>query len=313
VTRVICSKRSLRDKSDLFENDGNVIKFGPRHRFSVNTQELDLTILPRREGLAVHLTGTNYYEDIETPELLALKHVWDMTLVSESADLYRGAYLAGEILRDASGSQTDVKLDALRGCIEDAKALQQLVRNYAAPRYREGYERGIHDHDAALLLKQIIPMLERGDLLRFDPASRGLAQIFWANIKAHDTALRSSTKKTRERGGEHNDHKQRSPLKSWLERAQSARQLQSAFSSTRAVQLLVEDIELIRSRSRRTRNIARRSTWPRNSAASAPNSSPASTRSTWSARSSNTLTTRCGASINARCKNSTAGRRIAGR
>ena len=91
--------RSLRDKSDLFENDGNVIKFGPRHRFSVNTQELDLTIIPRREGLAVHLTGTNYYENIETPELLALKHVWDMTLVSESPDLYRGAYLAGEILQ----------------------------------------------------------------------------------------------------------------------------------------------------------------------------------------------------------------------
>ena len=243
--------RSLRDKSDLFENDGNIIKFGPRHRFSVNTQELDLTIIPRQDGLAVHLTGTNYYEDIETPELLALKPVWDMTLVSESPDLYRGAYLAGEILRNANGSQSEVTLDALHGCIEDAGALAQLVRDYAAPRYREGYERGIHDHDAALLLKQLLPMLESGDLLRFDPASRGLAQVFWANIKGRDAGLGLDpgvTHQPVERRVHRSDTigepgNGRSPLKSWSERAQSASQLQSAFSSTSAVELLTEDID----------------------------------------------------------------------
>ena len=30
--------RILRDKTDIFEEGGNVIKLGPRHRFSVNTQ-----------------------------------------------------------------------------------------------------------------------------------------------------------------------------------------------------------------------------------------------------------------------------------
>ncbi|MFT5175599.1 MAG: hypothetical protein ACI8W7_003791 [Gammaproteobacteria bacterium] len=240
--------RSLRDKTDLFENDGNVIKLGPRHRFSVNTQELDLTIIPRPQGLAVHLTGTNYFENIETAELLALKHVWDMTLVSESAQLYRGAYLAGEILRDASGPQLTVKLHALNASIEDSTALQQLVRDYAAPRYREGYERGIHDHDAARLLKQLVPMLERGDLLRFDPASRGLAQVFWANIKGRDTGpgthtSDAATQNHEEDGHRHSHRHSRSPLKSWAERAQSASQLQAAFSSVRAVQLLVDDID----------------------------------------------------------------------
>ncbi|MEG1682021.1 MAG: DNA repair protein, partial [Stenotrophomonas sp.] len=37
--------RALRDRSDLFEGGGNIIRLG-RHRFSVNTQPLDLTILP---------------------------------------------------------------------------------------------------------------------------------------------------------------------------------------------------------------------------------------------------------------------------
>ncbi|MGI9331771.1 MAG: AAA family ATPase, partial [Gammaproteobacteria bacterium] len=218
--------RSLRDKSDLFEDDGNVIKFGPRHRFSVNTQELDLTIIPRQGVLAVHLTGTDYYEDIEIPELIDLQHVWEIGVPSETQAIYRGEYLAGQILHDATGTQAEVSIAALRNAIEDAAALEQIVREYAAPRYRDGYERGIHDHDAALLLKHLVPMLERGDLLRFDPASRGLAQVFWANIKGCAQA----------------ESNRRSPIKSWTERAQSAGQLQSVFSSTRAVELLVDDI-----------------------------------------------------------------------
>ncbi|VFS51762.1 Uncharacterised protein [Budvicia aquatica] len=67
--------RSLRDKSEIYEDGGNVIKLGPRHRFSVNTQELDLTILPRGEQLYLHLTGTDYQEPIESDELETAKRV----------------------------------------------------------------------------------------------------------------------------------------------------------------------------------------------------------------------------------------------
>jgi hypothetical protein len=38
---------SLRDKNELFEAGGNVSKLGPRHRFSGNTQALNLTLMPR--------------------------------------------------------------------------------------------------------------------------------------------------------------------------------------------------------------------------------------------------------------------------
>jgi hypothetical protein len=44
---VIRPVRSLRDKSELFEAGGNVSKLGLRHRFSGNTQALDLTLMPR--------------------------------------------------------------------------------------------------------------------------------------------------------------------------------------------------------------------------------------------------------------------------
>ena len=50
----------MRDKSELFEEGGDVIRLGPRHRFSVNTQELDLTLMPRGDALYLHLTGTDF-------------------------------------------------------------------------------------------------------------------------------------------------------------------------------------------------------------------------------------------------------------
>ncbi|HEU0306701.1 MAG TPA: DNA repair ATPase, partial [Lysobacter sp.] len=64
--------RALRDRSDLFEDGGNVIRLG-RHRFSVNAQPLDLTILPRGDELALHLTGTDFMEPIHSEELAGLR------------------------------------------------------------------------------------------------------------------------------------------------------------------------------------------------------------------------------------------------
>ena len=71
---------------------------GPRHRFSVNTQELDLTVLPRGDGLSLHLTGTEFFAPVRDAELDALREFWPITLESESPQLYRGEYLLGEVL-----------------------------------------------------------------------------------------------------------------------------------------------------------------------------------------------------------------------
>src|SRR5690606_17548669 len=54
--------RAQRDAAELFEDGGDTIKLGPRHRFSVNRQELDLTALPRGDTLCLHLIGTDYFE-----------------------------------------------------------------------------------------------------------------------------------------------------------------------------------------------------------------------------------------------------------
>lgn len=72
--------RALRDKSELFEEGGDVIRLGPRHRFSVNTQELDLTLMPRGDALYLHLTGTDFLEPLQDPRLDELRGFWQVNL-----------------------------------------------------------------------------------------------------------------------------------------------------------------------------------------------------------------------------------------
>ncbi|MCA9564189.1 MAG: DNA repair ATPase, partial [Myxococcales bacterium] len=80
--------RGLRDRVDLFEDGGNLIKMGA-HRFSVNSQPLEMTMVPRDDGMAFHLTGTNFYQSVDNPEFLATQALWSQQLVSENDSVYR--------------------------------------------------------------------------------------------------------------------------------------------------------------------------------------------------------------------------------
>lgn len=171
------SVRAQRDKQDLFEGGGNVIKLG-RHRFSINTQESDLTIVPRDGALALHLTGTDYFEPLRDERLMQLQSYWEQSLPSENAEVYRGEYLAYLILRDAERGVSELSLPLLLEQRHDEARLTGTLRKYMAPRYQEGYERGIHDQDAARLLSALLEMYQSAGLLRYSPRSRALGLLF---------------------------------------------------------------------------------------------------------------------------------------
>lgn len=169
--------RALRDRRDLFEEGaagGAVIKLG-RHRLSVNAQPLELTIVPRGEGMAFHLTGTDFYEAVGDSDFETTRPYWEQTLVSETPEVYRGEYLAASILFDAEEGQGGLSLAGLR-----SGDLLEIVRARAAERYDEGYERGLHDHDAALILGKLLGLHQGAGLLRFGPRPRAWAALFWA-------------------------------------------------------------------------------------------------------------------------------------
>lgn len=186
--------RALRDRSDLFEAGGNVVRLGPRHRFSVNTQALDLTLLPRGDELAIHLTGTDFLEALHDPELAELKAYWQLGLDSESAQLYRAEYLAGSLLLAAMEGRDGLDLAALQHAAAEPDALEKIVRDFAAPRYREGYERGIHDHDASLILHALLPLQQAAGTLQHAPRARALALLFWAAQQRREDVAQWATR-----------------------------------------------------------------------------------------------------------------------
>jgi MoxR-like ATPase len=170
--------RSLRDKKDIFEDGGNAIKLG-KHKFSVNTQALDLTLLPKDEQLVFHLSGTEYYEPVNNEQLNGLQDFWQQTLSSENKAVYRAEYLAYSIFIAAIDGRIDFnELEVL-----DDNALEQYVKDYASPLYQQGYEKGVHDHDATKILQQLIKAYQQEPLLRFPPIARAIAVYFWFNFK----------------------------------------------------------------------------------------------------------------------------------
>ena len=94
--------RQLKDRQELFVGGENVIKLG-KHQFNVNTQPLDLTIVNRDGVQHVHLTSTKYFEAITDEAFLATRDVWDQEVVSENRDVYRGEYLAWQMLKSSQG------------------------------------------------------------------------------------------------------------------------------------------------------------------------------------------------------------------
>ncbi|MCU0699946.1 MAG: DNA repair ATPase [Myxococcaceae bacterium] len=178
--------RALRDKKDLFEGGAQVVRFGP-HRFNVNTQPLEATVLPKDDGLFLHLTGSDYFQKLVDPAIEAAKPYWDQTLPSESPDVARAEYLAYSLLKQAERGQGGLTFSKLHELVRDGKGLLTVTKDAAQSRYDEGYERGVHDVDAAKLLEALLTLHESAGLLRYDAWPRALATLGWA-AQADDVA-----------------------------------------------------------------------------------------------------------------------------
>ncbi len=64
--------------------------------------------------------------------------------------------------------------------------LLKLVRKAAGERYDEGYERGLHDADAAEILRALLSLVSTAGKLRYSPRVRSMAAFYWASITDDD-------------------------------------------------------------------------------------------------------------------------------
>jgi len=170
--------RALRDQLDLYSDGGETIRLG-RHRFAVNTQSIDLTLVPQDGRMSLAITGTDYRAPVHDQAFQATQPYWEQLLVSESPQVYRAEYLATAILADAELGGGGLSVDALYRAAADA-SLEDLVRRVAESRYDEGYVRGIHDADATVILDALLRLYAGAGLLRYPPAARAMAQVFWS-------------------------------------------------------------------------------------------------------------------------------------
>ncbi len=173
--------RQLQDREELFVGGENVIQFG-RHRFAVNTQALDLTLLPREGDMMLHLTGTGFFERVQDETFQTTQDLWEQERVSENSQVSRMEYLAY------------VMLDDLEEEAGNPEALLEQVRNFMAPRYAEGYQKGVHDEDAAQLLGALLKLREGLGLLKTPPLQRALALIYWQYAQGTEAGQLQATR-----------------------------------------------------------------------------------------------------------------------
>ncbi|WP_344629809.1 DNA repair ATPase [Streptomyces glaucosporus] len=163
--------RALRDRADLYDGPpgaGRTVRLG-RHRFAVTTRPLEVALVPDGDGLAFAVTGTDYRAAVRDPGFETTRAFWDQPLVSESPEVYRAEHLAATVL---AGLPDDAPADT--------GDLLPLVRRAAEEAPDEGYDRGVHDHDAAAILAAVLRLRAGAGLLRFTPAARAAARLFWA-------------------------------------------------------------------------------------------------------------------------------------
>ncbi|KAA3631014.1 MAG: AAA family ATPase [Bacteroidetes bacterium] len=161
--------RQLRDKQDLFVEGENVIKLG-QHHFNVNVQPLELTTVIKDKVLNFHLTGTDFYQTIESEILETSASVWNQELVSENQNIYRSEYLAWQLFTKGKNRP------------EEEEALTNWVKQQASSKFEEGYTKGVHDEDGRVILEHLILLEREMGLLTFNPGTRALARFFWEEL-----------------------------------------------------------------------------------------------------------------------------------
>ncbi len=129
--------RALRDRVDLFRDGGDTIRLG-RHRFAVNTQPLELTLVPHDGGPGAsphrHRLPRRRYATRRSPRR-------DRSGTSRWSPSRPRSTAPSTWRRRSSPPARWTRCTRRR----PTEPWRELVRRIAEARYDEGYERGVHD------------------------------------------------------------------------------------------------------------------------------------------------------------------------
>jgi len=159
--------RDLRDRQEL--GDGQFIALGNK-RFTVERRALDVAVVQDAQGLHTVLTGTDYKRRLPFDDAEQFAAVREQTLPSENAQVYRGEFLAWQLLLHPDLPPVTAGIDALA----------PWVTSQAGARQVEDYQRGVHDADAAAILLVLRQLSAQAGSLALAAPLRLAAQVVLA-------------------------------------------------------------------------------------------------------------------------------------
>ena len=171
--------RQLKDKQELYADGDKLIQLG-KHRFSVNHQEIDLSLVQRQNGLFLHINGTGFFEELQDPELDACRPVWDQHLRSENEQIYRAEYLAYSIFKAAQKLENGWDIQELRTLTHTE--LLPKVQKEMSDRFQESYVKGVHDEDASKILEGLLKLHFELGILRYSAKARIWGLYTWDKV-----------------------------------------------------------------------------------------------------------------------------------
>ncbi len=169
------ARRTVRDRSDLSDDDG-ALRFGP-FRFAPNHQPFETVMSTSNGRVSVDITGTDLSVDV-TDELSEFADLLNRSYPSESQEVARCEYLAWAVYHDAASGS---KVSELRSAAAIPEHIAERVRSHAERRHGEGYEIGVHDHDAAVLLTALLTTGST-DGVGYPGSARAIGRLFLSEL-----------------------------------------------------------------------------------------------------------------------------------
>ncbi|TDR46621.1 ATPase family protein associated with various cellular activities (AAA) [Tahibacter aquaticus] len=176
--------RDLRDRNELGAS-GEALALG-KHRFTIERSTLDLALMHDADGLSLQLTGTDYRRRLDEPRAEPYRQVWGQPLPNEDAQVYRAEFLAAQLWQRIQSGDALLH-EAVRA--SDPQVLLDAIAQEAQRRPGEDYQRGVHDADAAAILRELVRLGEAAGELRLPAQARVLAQAWYAIQREQGQAL----------------------------------------------------------------------------------------------------------------------------
>ena len=179
------ARRRIRDKAALVSDDGAVVLGGVR--LAQNTQPFEMVLSSRAnergaDSIAATITATDFAVDV-SESLQEFTDLLGRSFPSETPGekgVSRSEYLAWAVLETMSARPGG--LAELLTATANPTQIDALCQAEAERRHGDGYQRGVHDQDAARILAAVMPALEAEPLLRFTGLVRGLARLWLTEL-----------------------------------------------------------------------------------------------------------------------------------